>query len=109
MLGGRQHWAFNLEFSDQGRDGPCPVGDVKNHTLHFKSKQILDLASDTALPTGKTIPAPISRDFSNPKKIGQDFPEGGLDDYWVFERGAGEREVLDKGVRGSDVFADIAK
>ncbi|KAG7530546.1 hypothetical protein FFLO_04972 [Filobasidium floriforme] len=103
------HWAFNLEFSDMGRDGPCPVGDVKNHTLHFKSKDILDLAEDTALPTGKTVPAPKSRDFSTPKKIGQDFPEGGLDDYWIFERGSGEREVLDGGVEGSDVFADIEK
>jgi hypothetical protein len=32
-----------------------------------------------------------------------------LDDYWVFERGSGEREVLDGGVEGSDVFADIEK
>ena len=32
-----------------------------------------------------------------------------MDDYWVFERGSGEREVLDGGVEGSDVFADIEK
>lgn len=32
-----------------------------------------------------------------------------MDDYWVFERGSGEREVLEGGVEGSDVFADIEK
>ena len=75
---------------------------------HPQSKEILDLAPDTALPTGKLTPIPKSRDFSSPKKIGADFPEGGLDDYWVFQRGPGKREVMKGGEAAQgDVFEDI--
>lgn len=97
------HWAFNLESSDRGRSGPCEVGNVKNHTLHFKSKNILELDATTALPTGKTISPPKGKAFSTPTKIGQDYPKDGLDDYWVFDRESKNGQVLDKGDE-SNVF-----
>ncbi|KAI5449503.1 hypothetical protein NCC49_004647 [Naganishia albida] len=85
-----QHWAFNLEASENARNGPGPQTDIKQHTYQLNSTQCLELASDTALPTGHLIDAAKWRDgacnFKSPKKIGEPYPKNGLDDFSVFER-----------------------
>jgi hypothetical protein len=56
----------------------------------LQSTQCLELASDTALPTGHLVDASKWRsgacNFKAPRKIGEPYPENGLDDFSVFER-----------------------
>lgn len=55
-----------------------------------QSTQCLELAPNTALPTGHLIDATKWRsgacNFKTTKRIGDPYPQDGLDDYSVFER-----------------------
>ncbi|KAJ9120260.1 hypothetical protein QFC22_003160 [Naganishia vaughanmartiniae] len=54
------------------------------------STQCLELAADTALPTGHLVDAAKWRsgacNFKTTKKVGDPYPENGLDDFSVFDR-----------------------
>jgi len=81
-----QHWGFNLDASL--RDGPESLS-VKNHTLTIKADHIVEL-DPNSLATGSFLPIserPSHAHFQ--KKIGDQFPAGGYDDYYLFENVSG--------------------
>lgn len=58
-----------------------------SQNLTFKASRTLDLAAGTALPTGKTNSVDgTANDFRSGKTIGDGYPSGGYDDFWVFDR-----------------------
>lgn len=76
-----QHWGFNLEASLTEKGQPTP--DILNHKLFMKSDKIVEL-DELALATGKF--QSVSGLFLNPNgaRIGDNFPAGGYDEFYVF-------------------------
>jgi len=80
-----QHWGFNLDASL--REGQETLS-VKNHTLTIKADNIAELDSN-ALGTGKFLPVSTKPAHSHAAKvIGENFPDKGYDDYYLFEENA---------------------
>ncbi|KAL7411415.1 galactose mutarotase-like domain-containing protein [Mrakia frigida] len=80
-----QHWGFNLEASVTG---PTPESvSVKDHNLTIKSSRTLDLYPETSLPSGSLLPSAngTSHDHRSGKKIGDQYPSKGYDDFYVFD------------------------
>ncbi|KAJ7195632.1 galactose mutarotase-like domain-containing protein [Mycena pura] len=74
----RQHWGFNLEASQRGRE---PVS-VKGHTLTVKSDRLVKRDADS-LATGFIPSAGTPHEHAG-KLIGEQYPEQGYDDYYAF-------------------------
>ncbi|KAJ7767230.1 galactose mutarotase-like domain-containing protein [Mycena metata] len=74
-----QHWGFNLEGSQRGGEEPL---SVKGHTLTIKADNIVKRDADS-LPTG-FIPSAGTPHEHAAKLIGDQYPEQGYDDYYLF-------------------------
>ncbi|KAL5504356.1 hypothetical protein ACEPAH_8430 [Sanghuangporus vaninii] len=79
-----QHWGFNLEASLKGDESTL---FVKDHKLHIKSDQHVELDS-SALSTGKLLSVQGTARDHKSKRIGDQWPEGGYDEFYVFDKSA---------------------
>ncbi|KAF8972331.1 galactose mutarotase-like domain-containing protein [Flammula alnicola] len=80
-----QHWGFNLDASLQ--EEPDKLS-VKGHTLSIKADRIAQLDSNS-LGTGKFIPVSTVPAHAHASKlIGEQIPQSGYDDYYLFEEKA---------------------
>ncbi|KAJ7340689.1 galactose mutarotase-like domain-containing protein [Mycena albidolilacea] len=77
-----QHWGFNLEGSQREHQGGAEPLSVKEHKLTIKSDRIVKRDADS-LPTGFT-PSAGTPHAHDAKLIGDQYPEKGYDDYYVF-------------------------
>ncbi|KAJ7882285.1 galactose mutarotase-like domain-containing protein [Mycena leptocephala] len=77
-----QHWGFNLDGSHRENQGDAELLSVKGHTLTIKSDRIVKRDADS-LPTGFILSAGTPHEHTA-KLIGDQYPEKGYDDYYVF-------------------------
>ncbi|KAJ7129045.1 galactose mutarotase-like domain-containing protein [Mycena filopes] len=76
-----QHWGFNLEGSQrENQESPS----VKGHTLTIKADHIVKRDADS-LPTGFIPSAGTPHEHAG-KLIGEQYPEHGYDDYYLFPK-----------------------
>ncbi|EJD07057.1 galactose mutarotase-like protein [Fomitiporia mediterranea MF3/22] len=79
-----QHWGFNLEASLQGDES---THNVKDHNLHIKSGHSVEL-DPSFLSTGKLNPVQGTPRDHKSKRIGDQWPNDGYDEFYVFEKSA---------------------
>ncbi|GJJ08334.1 hypothetical protein Clacol_002545 [Clathrus columnatus] len=78
-----QHWGFNLEASLTEKGQPTP--DIRDHRLFIKSDNTLEL-DELALATGKLHPITNTPLGLTGARIGDNFPDGGYDSFYVFNQ-----------------------
>lgn len=78
-----QHWGFNLDASIDSSGS-----SIKDHKLTIKSSKTLERRPADGLPTGSLISHDQSShlNFNSHTVIGSIYPEGGYDDFYVFDR-----------------------
>ncbi|THU82850.1 galactose mutarotase-like protein [Dendrothele bispora CBS 962.96] len=76
------HWGFNLDASLKEND---KLADVRSHTLKMKADRIVARDADSLNTNNFISTSSASAHNHNGKKIGEDYPEAGYDDFYVFQ------------------------